>query len=157
MAKRLKYGFSLVELITVLAILGTGLSVFYSVFFINWSSLEEQIRMVDLQMDADRIIETVAFDSKIAKGIVVDNTGKLATINFLSGNSVNYSFTPQGNFMREFNATTTVISNNIDFTNSSFVQDIDSLLVNLTLMDNVLGRRRIELEVSSRFFPRNSF
>lgn len=147
-----KQGFTLVELITVLAIIGIGMALFYSTLFVNWVSLEKQLSLIDLQMEADKIIEMLSFDGKFAQQFTA--TGSQVTFSYPSSSPITYTITSAGELEKTDASGTSVISEYIDNTNSSFVQAGNSLQVNLTLNDFVLGKR-VELEVFTQICPRN--
>ncbi|MDD5449487.1 MAG: prepilin-type N-terminal cleavage/methylation domain-containing protein [Candidatus Omnitrophica bacterium] len=147
-------GITLVEIAVVLAIIGIGLVLFYSVCFMNWMSLEQQMSVVDLQMEADIIVSMISNDAKLSRQIIVDPSGKAVTFNYPVFDppvgTIVYSLTPQGQITRN----DTVISSYIDFNNSSFAKDSSALVVNLLLTGASFGRR-LELPVSTEVYPRN--
>lgn len=156
---RSKRSFSLVELITVLAIIGVGIGIFYSVLFVNWESLERQLTLIDLQMEADRIIERVSFDGRYASDLAVSEDGKSVTFDYLTGggNPVTYDLLANGHIQRTLQGSPTEnVSEYIDFNNSFFVRNGNILEVNLMLNDNVFGRREaVVLRASTQISPRN--
>jgi prepilin-type N-terminal cleavage/methylation domain-containing protein len=148
-----KRGFTLVEIIVVLVIIGIGMSLFYSVLFMNWTSLEKQTCLVDLQMEADNIINMISSDGRGSRQILVNPDGKGVTFNYPTwapAPTIVYSLTPQGQITKDGN----VISSNIDFNNSNFSKSLSALVINLLLQDTVFGRR-VTLPVSTQVYPRN--
>lgn len=152
----MKRGFTIVEIITVLAIIGIGMGLFYSVFFVNWSSFEKQLTLIDLQMEADNIIEMLSFDAKFARQFTVTN-GKQIDFSFCdptNNTPLTYALTTPGEIQKTQGSTTQVISEYIDYNNSSFTRTGDYLQVDLRLRDDVLGRE-VELDISTQISPRN--
>ncbi len=149
--------FTLAELVTVLAVIGIGIGLFYSVFFVNWASLDKQTCLVDLQQEADSISDKVSFDGKLAQSLAVAADAKSVVFSFRNGvpPPITYSFLNTGQFQRTVNGVTDTISDRVDYAQSSFAKDGNSLILNLSLFDSVFGKR-VNLEVSTRIIPRNS-
>lgn len=148
-------GFTLVEMLTVLAVIGIGMGLFYSVFYLNWSSFEKQLALIDLGQEANRIIETISFDGRIISDIDVAEDSKTVNLTSrdLDGNilsSITYVITGQGQICRDGQ----ILSENIEFDNSSFTKVGNSLVVELLLTDDVFGQG-VQLPVKTQIFARN--
>lgn len=147
--------FTLVELITVLVIVGIGTGLFYSVLFVNWSSYEKQLSLIDLQMEADLIMEMISTDVKAAQLFTVSGDNKSVVLFFPAGGStVTYSLMNNGRMQKTSLGNTNILSENIDYINSSFNRAGDALEVNLTFNERIFGRR-VELGTSTQIVPRN--
>lgn len=149
-------GFSLVEIVTVLAVIGIGIGLFYSVFFLNWSLFEKQLTLVDLGQEADRIMEMISFDARVANQINVSPDKRTATFIFrdINGNIVNiitYTLILPDQIQRG----NQILSENIDFADSSFEEVGNSLVVELLLEDDVFGQS-VNLPVKTQVFSRRT-
>ena len=152
-----KRGFSLIELITVLAIIGIGIGIFYNTLFVNWTSFEKQVGLIDLQMEADKITELIFNDGKNAQEIQVAAGGKQVTLCYSDPctTSIQYRLTGVGiERSLDSGATFAEISRYANSTDSNFRPLNSCLEVDLLLRDTVFGDR-IELRVSTQVFPRN--
>lgn len=149
-------GFTLVEIIAVLAIIGIGIGLFYTVLYVNWTSFEQQLSLIDLQMEADMILERIVFDGKFANQFAVTSDQKSVTLSFLDGTNVIYTLTPTGGITRfdSGSGSLFVIAQNIDFTPSSFQSQGNYLQTTLTFVADILGNR-VELNVATQIMPRN--
>lgn len=153
-----KSSFTLVELVTVVAVIGIGSALFYLIFILNWSSFDNLIARVDLRQEANQIIEKISFEGRWAerKNIPHDKT---LVLFFPDGTSTTYTFTSEGELQRLRGTTITILSRNVDFSNSSFEDEVggvevNSFIVNLVLEEDVFGRR-IEVRSSTEIYLRN--
>src|SRR5277367_2658279 len=69
-----KKGFTLAEMVVVLAVIGIFISFFYTLFFLNWGACEQLIARADLGQDMDATIDQIELDGRLAHDIVVTNT-----------------------------------------------------------------------------------
>ena len=152
----MKRSFSLVELIVVVAIVGIGIGLFYSVLVVNWVSLEKQVSLVDLQMEADKISEAISADGRLARLITITGAGKNVLFSLPAdlGPTVTYSIAANGEISKDSGSGSYVISRYLDYNSCSFAREGNALLANLSLVDDVFGQR-LRLAVSIRIFPRN--
>ena len=153
---KIKRGLTLIEIVTVLAVIGIGIGLFYSIFYLNWSSFEKQLALVDLGQEADRIMETISLDGRLVTDIQVSENNKIVTLILrdLEGDVVDiitYTITGQGQIRRNDQ----ILSKNIGFDDSFFRRQGSSLVVELLLRDDVFGQG-VELPVQTQIFPRNS-
>lgn len=151
-----KRGFSLIEIVTVLAVMGIGMGLFYSIFYLNWSSFEKQLALANLGQEADRIMETISLDGRLVTEIHVAENNKTVTLTLrdLEGEIVDtiiYTITGGGQIQRNDQ----VLSENIEFSDSIFRRVGSSLVVELLLRDDVFGQN-VQLPVQTQIFPRNS-
>lgn len=150
-------GFTLVELITVLVIIGIGIGLFYAVLFVNWNAYETHLTLIDLQMDADTIIEMISFDGKYARQITVSGNWKSVTFQFpdpAAEPAITYSFIMPNQLQKTVSSNTAVISSYVVFADSSFRPLGNLLEVNLVLADAVFGKK-VRLRDTTQIFPRN--
>ena len=161
---KLKKIFTLIELVVVLAIIGIGASLFYSVFLLNWISFESQIAQANLWQEAQLALQKISFDVRVAKEI--DITNKSITLTFPDNSTLIYTITPSGELQRIQTETISVISDKIDYNSSCFhfesedcsveetADNVKSLKIFLTLSENVFNRE-IKVTTSTQIFCRN--
>jgi len=144
-----KRSFTLVELVTVLAIIGVSMGLFYSVFFLNWVSFIKETVLNDLVLEMDRVLETLSLDVKMAERLeVLDNNNFILTLP--NNHQIEYRLLPEGIIQRNG-------QNLVEFLNPehSFFQVMGrSLVVELLFEDDVLGQR-IQLPARTQIFLRN--
>ena len=152
----IKKGFTLAEILTVLAIIGVGIVLFYFVFFLNWMNLEKEFTRVELQQDFYDLIEKISFDVRPAKDVVINSSHDINII-YPQTPSVTYIITPQGHLIRQDSSTTQTLYTNVDYNKSSFKRAPNStaLIVTLVLEDKVFGEE-IEYGMPLRIWPRLS-
>ena len=149
--------FTLIEIITVVAIIGITSALFYVTFLLNWAGFYNQISRVNLWQDANDIIDDVSSYGKVARSAVVSSNHKVLTLNLPDGTSVVYSIvngSPYGQLQRVKGGTTKIFSNNIVYTNSSFNATTYSFIINLALEDKVFNRN-IDVKTSTEICFRN--
>ena len=152
----MKKGFTLIEIVVVLAIIGIAIGLFYSIFYLNWSSFEKQLALVDLGQEADKIMEMISLDGRLVTNIQVSEGNKITTLTLmdLEGNIIDiitYTITEKGQIQRNEE----VLSENIEFDDSLFRRVGSSLVVELLLQDYVFGQD-VQLPIETQIFPRNS-
>jgi len=146
-------GFTLIEIITVVAIIGIGAGLFYSLFLMGWSAFDSELTRVNLWQELTEIIQQVSFDARAAQSMnFVDD--KEITFSFFDGNSTTYKITLDGEFQQIRGGNTTVFSYNVAYNNSSFGRVGDSLKMNLTLVERTL-RGEVVARTSTKICPRN--
>ena len=150
-------GFTLVEIVMVLAILGVAMLSFYTVFFMNWQAFDSTVSQADFNQDLDGIVDRIALDGRHAAQIILTNTATTQQAAFVDINS-----TMLGTYTLQNNGVLTlttpngnqVLSDKLDFNNSNFSQQGKSILVKLTLTNSVFGRP-VNLTSSTEIFQRN--
>lgn len=158
-------GFTLVEIVTVLVIIGIGMTLFYSVFFLNWFAVNSYIARADLWQEMDAAIDQISLDARLANDIVLTQSGTQKNVNFLetdpvtrsSKNLSEYLLDSSGKLqVRRGTATLpSLISDHVNFAKSSFtLPSFRDLKVDLTLNDDVLGKT-IEINSSTEIYRRN--
>ncbi len=150
-----KRGISLVEILTVLAIVGIGSGLFYSVFYVNWIAFEKELALADLQLEADEIMEAVAIDVRYSVDFIVAEGGKEVAIQLPQDVIVTYTVTEAGEVSRTKDETTKIFSPRADYDASIFTDIGNYLAFDLTLFDTIAGHR-LALSVSTQAYPRNS-
>ncbi len=150
-----KRGFTLVELVTVVAIIGISSAIFFSVFLLNWTALDGDIERTNLWQDANEIIDRISLDVRIATAIDVSADGKTLTLT-QGGGDVVYSFTSDGRCLYTSDATTEVLSEDVNYDGSLFEENEahTSVTVTLDLQKDVLGRN-VEVATSTEVYSRN--
>lgn len=151
-------GFSLMEIITVLVIIGVSISIFYAVFITNWLAFQERLIRADLWMDADAIIDALSEDIRSAKSFNIssDTGDQVLTIIDLNDASTVYALRASGIFeyQRPASPGLSVLSRHILMPDSFMQRSDDALQVNLVLEDNLFFRD-IRIETSTEIYPRN--
>jgi len=150
-------GFSLVEMLCSVIILGILVAVFYSVFLSNWKVMEEYSTRAALWQDMDVIIDQFTDNARQASSFEVSvdkkearffNRGVLALTYNLRANG-SCDVTPTG-------GAATTLTDRVDFTRSTFdnTNEGRSLVINLALTDQVF-ERGVTIETSTEIYPRN--
>ena len=149
--------FTLIEIITVVAIIGITSALFYVTFLLNWAGFYNQISRVNLWQDANDIIDDVSSCGKLARSAAVSSNHKVLTLNLPDGTSSVYSIisgSPYGWLQKAAGGTTKILSKNIGFTDSSFDATTYSFIINLALKDKVFNRN-IDVKTSTEICLRN--
>lgn len=148
-------GFSLVELLTSIVIIGVLIAIFYSVFILNWKTMEDYSVRSELWQDMDVIIDQVTLDARESAQINVSADQK--NVSLLNRQSVviaTYAFTAGGMCQATRSGVTTTLSNSLDYALSTFRKNGESLVVNVVLTGDVLGRG-VTIDASTEIYPRN--
>ncbi len=152
-------GFTLVETVTVLVIIGIFISFFYTLWFLNWQACEGFLARADFGQEMDHTIDQIADDGRFAKTITVGNTDttKETTITDPSGNVSKYTMSNNGQLTitRGLNAPETV-TEKLDYANSNFAQDTNGagLIVTIAMTDQIFGHP-VALSSEITIYPRN--
>jgi prepilin-type N-terminal cleavage/methylation domain-containing protein len=155
-------GITLIELIIVLVILAAVVGMFYTVFFSNWLGLEQELARIELGYQADLIRTRFTQDVLPASSFNLPPLpARSVTLSYPANAAgaipadVVYSFIGLNQLQRQQGANTETLSGNIDLARSNFGFSGSSLVMNLFLEDNILGRR-VELNYLIQAFPRRS-
>jgi prepilin-type N-terminal cleavage/methylation domain-containing protein len=151
-------GMSLIEIVTVVAILGICIGFFYVVFFLNWQAFDSSIARADFGQELNQMVDGITQDGRQAVqiNVVATSTAKTATFLDTTGAvSAVYTINSAGEFIVNHGAGDEIITKNIDFNNSNFSNGGSSNYIeaNLTLTDNILGlplTERSSVEVYTR-------
>lgn len=148
-------GFSLVELLTSIVIVGVLISVFYSVFILNWKAMEDYSVRSGLWQDMDVIIDQITLDARESAQINVSADQKdVSMLNRQSAVIAAYAFTAGGMCQVTRSGVTTTLTNSLDYALSTFRKNGESLVVNVVLSGDVLGRE-VSIDASTEIYPRN--
>lgn len=146
-----KKGISLVEIVTVIAILGVSIGLFYTVFVINWKAFEQFIAQANLSQDMNAIVEKISADGRFAKDIQYLDNGTIKQVTFTYPDTTpptTYRVTSSGSFVVFKNGKTTILSNLVDFSKTAFARRDSNgniignnrfMSMDITMTDNVLG------------------
>ncbi len=140
---RKKKGFSLIEMVTVLAIITVSMGIFYRVFFLNWEAFDTFIARADLSQELDEMIDKITYDGRFSKQITLTSTPTVKQAAFFDpdGNLIGtYSIKNTGEFVINRGTDDYTASTKIDFTNSHFDKRGKSVLVTLALTDRIFTR-----------------
>ncbi|MCM8827455.1 MAG: hypothetical protein NC904_08090 [Candidatus Omnitrophica bacterium] len=152
-----KKSFTLVEIITVLVIVGISIGLFYSVFYVNLVSLDKETTSLNLWEESKEIVEKISFDGKICGRIELISEKEIAFI-FLDHSEVRYIFSEDGQLIRKTlgdMGENVIISSNINYDGSKFDLDNDRVLIlELTLEEDVLGKP-VTVSTSTQIMLRN--
>ena len=157
---------TLVELLTVVVILGITIGVFHLVFVTNWQSFQERTSQADLWQEANNIIETMSREIRSAKQLQFsdddDTNSHSVTLFDLNGQTLTFVMRPGSNgktgefVMVKQGKNPQVLSNNLDLAGCDFSQNSGSkrLSVTLTLQEPVFWRM-VRVNTSSEVVLRN--
>lgn len=152
-------GISLIELITVLAILGVCLGLFYFGFILNMQAFDQNIAQADLKQDLSSIIEKVENDGRFAKQIDVvrDGNHRQATFIDSTGGIIGvYLMRDTGVFViQRPERADSIETFKLDFARSDFNPlGNNGIKMNLTLTDNLLIHQ-VSIGSVTEVYPRN--
>lgn len=149
-------GFSLVEMLSVLAILGVAAGIFHTTWMTNWKSVEEHQARADLWYDSNQIIEQLTSDGRFAWRVNVEDFGKTVSLSNRSGTIyATYMITDIGE-MRVIkpDEDDLILSTRVNVDLSVFERTGFSLRLSLFLEDSVLSGL-VTVETSAEVYPRN--
>jgi len=159
-----KNGFSIVEIITVLAIIGVFIAFFYTLLFLNWEACNRFLAQADFGQDMDTAIDAIANDARLSKDFNISNTASSVQVVF---NDVNEN--PISTYVMYSNGEMTetrpglssvILTENLNYANSNFVSSAinpGNLVVNISMIDqNQLFGHPIILNSQTELYPRNS-
>jgi prepilin-type N-terminal cleavage/methylation domain-containing protein len=149
--------FTLVEMVTVMAIVGISMGIFYAVFFLNWQALDQYIASADMGQELTQIVDKVSDDARFSKQIIITTSTGGSETRFIdpAGQPLgSYIMRQNGEFAIRRGDKEQVLTNRLDFANSRFEHNGKSVLVTLALSDDILGRR-FNLASQTEIFPRN--
>lgn len=149
---------TLIESVTVVAVLGILTAVFYAVFVTNWITLEDRMALASIQEEADQSLERMTMDIRGARQIDLLEDGNSRSINILDSDS-HLIAVYQMNDSRILQVSKdgenfSVLSPHLDYTNSGFSKLGKALAVKLALSDQVF-LREVRVNVSTEIYPRN--
>ena len=157
-----KKAFSLMEALVVLVVIGVVFGGLFRFFISNWFAYEDKITRADLWHEANEIVETMTHDGRMAKTIEAteDATIKSVEMRDVTDNIIAvYSITQDGTMQMDREGdgdTIKVLSRNLDFDESEFVQDGISQALTVTLhLRTELFLRNVLIDTSTEIFPRN--
>lgn len=150
--------FTLVEVVTSLAVATVTLGFLYVLFMTNWTAFGGGITRSDLWEEADQIVEFIGFSGRGTRQIdVTEGEGQRTaalvgrggeTLAVLGMNTTGEFFVLGPNGGRS------VLSRSLDFTRSAFVKNGKALVVTIALEDQVLARP-VRVQTSTEIYPRN--
>ncbi len=153
-------GFTLIEMVTTLAIVGIASALFYMIWVTNVSTMENHISRADLWNDANAIVERLSVDVREASQITLNGQGtptQTATLRDAQGNLLaTYRMSNAGVFeVQPAGAGNfTILTGFVDYANSSFALIGKGLALNLTLFDRPL-HHLVSINASTEIYPRN--
>ncbi len=158
-------GFTLTEIVVVLVMLSTLLTVFFNVFITNWAAYQDQIVRSDLLQQSNDIFEKITNDSRKASsfgGFVVSNAPNEKTltikdpdnnviaiykISSLAGRTTLDVFRPGMTAPQ-------LLSNQVLFANSIFDANGPKLTIDLA-METGTFMHKVQMLTSTEIFSRN--
>ena len=152
------HAFTLIELLTVIAILGVLVSVTHIVFMTNWMANHDRIARADLWQEANTIMEYVSLDGRQSRTIAVTPSAGVNTAVLTDkdgGTLAAYVMNSKGEFqMSRGGGSFKTLSTHLDFVNSSFSNNGKALSLHLVLTDRIWNRI-INVDTSTEVYPRN--
>ncbi len=156
-----KSAFTLVEMLVVIVIIGTAISIFYSTLFLYWPAFDEFVTRINLWEESDKIIEIISPEVRALHDITIENEKKVTLSDKDNTTIAAYIIDASGAFIvRKSGSGDVVLSNSLDLNGSSFGENIEgssgkkTLVVNLALSEQGL-RRRVRIATSTEIMPRN--
>ena len=156
-------GSTLIEIITVLAVLGVLGGIIYTVFITNWMATEDRISRAGMLYETEVIFDSLSKEGRNAHQIdVSQDPGALTqTATFRSdltspSSDVIYTMTNQGKLFIQNprNSNPIVMTEHLDFARSSFEKEGKTLKFKLGLKDQIF-MRSIDVTAASEVYPRN--
>ena len=150
-------GFTLIEMMTVLAMIAVGMAVFYSVFILNWQAFDHHITRSNLWQEMDFIVDNLTLKGRLSRQINVSANSSAQTVTFMDAAGLPmavYSMQNTGQFSISKGGNVETVSQHLDFTNSSFAGRGRGLVITLALQDDVMGQA-INIATSTEVYPRN--
>lgn len=152
-------GFSLVELVTVLAIVGVVSGILYTVFFMNWQAFDMNIAQADLGAEYEQAVETIVNDSRFARQINVTKAATNYSATFIGQDGLNFgTYTIKNNgqltLKRSDTSPEIVLTSKLDYAQSEFKKNGSALRMTLAFTDQVFTRP-VSLKSSVDVYPRN--
>ena len=151
---RVRRGFTLWEVMVVLAIMAIGMGIFYTTLMINWTSFEKNLSYMELQLDADIVLEMMSADVRYAKGFVVGITQKDMTLTFPDNSTAIYQLLPDGRIEKQRGAASTTISAYLKYNESFIRRDGNNIEYDFVFHDFIFGQE-VQLRDGSQVYPRN--
>ena len=154
-------GFTLIEMMTVLAMITVGIALFYSVFILNWQAFDHHITRSNLWQEMDLIVDNLTLEGRLSRQINVSVDSSAQTVTFVDAAGLTmavYSMQNTGQFLISKGVNVETVSQHLDFTNSSFKKTDAGLgrglVITLALKDDVMGQA-INITTSTEVYPRN--
>ncbi len=156
-------GFTLMEMVVVLAILGTAIASFHGIFINNWTALDTFSVRANLSQEMDDIVDTISYDARNAQRGLMDIATDQKSVVFSTPNlslwtTASYTMAQDGTLTMvrstaDGDVQTRILSRNVDYANSTFNNN-SNFTINLELTNDVFGRP-ITIDTSTEIFARN--
>jgi len=135
-------GFTLVEMLSVIAITIMMGGLFYTTFIMNWQGMDNELTETQLWTEADTIAEDMTYYGRGGKQIEVSDPQHVTIIYPNTSQNVSYAITstPTGGQLARVTANGQyVLSYDVSYPNTSFTLDsLNTLVVNLELQNTSL-------------------
>lgn len=148
-----KRGFSLIEVMVVMIIIVIGLGLFYSVFYINTASFDNQVTRVNSWEEVNDILDRISKDIKNAYKVILEDD-KNIVLRFIDDEDIKYSITDNGQIQILKETGVYNLASNINYEESFFREDLSAIVINVVIEDNVLGKK-IKIKGVTEVIPRN--
>jgi len=151
---RMKKGFTLFEVMVVLAVMAISMALFYSTLMINWTGFEKTLSHMELQLDADTVSEMMSFDSRYAKSFAVGTTQKAITLVFPDNSTVIYRLLSSGVIERQRDYSVTSVSTYLKYADSFIRAEGNTINYSFVFHDFIFGQE-VQLLSETKVNPRN--
>jgi prepilin-type N-terminal cleavage/methylation domain-containing protein len=151
-----KKGFTLIESLTALAIIGFFMLFFYTLFFLNWQACEQFLAQAEFGQEMDQIMGQIAGDGRYSVAININNNANMKQVDFTdpNGNVSKYTMNDNGQLTIAHGQEVETITDKLDFADSSFVQDNQAIVVKIVLSDEIFGYP-VALATQTEIYSRN--
>ena len=150
-----KKGFSLLEVMTTVMILGISVGLFYTTFYYNWLTMDTYATRSNLMQEMDQILDFVTDKVRQAQSVSIPITDP-KTVNLTPSSLGSFSYTANGLFtFQPAGGTAQNLSYSVDPSNTIFTKGASGdLTVQLTLKQPTSGKNAI-LSSTVQVYPRN--
>ena len=152
--------FSLVELLTVIVIVGVMIVTFDLVFVTNWTASLDRISRATLWQESSAVMESLTRDGRQSRQMDISEDSSMGTktaviLDTLGQPIATYVINDKGKLQRSDQlGNISVLTEHLDFANSRFEKIGRTLRITLALRDQVFSQL-VRVDTSTEIYPRN--